>query len=97
MEDSHINHSGYDFDAILPEAAGGFLFTAFDPYTANLDRAHGQDRSHAPTRTGPLPLEAHSELLALRDRRMDRPDHPRGDNDIVGRYKSPNRVPEFGA
>src|SRR5205814_3104056 len=55
--------------------------TGYDPYTANLDHAHGQDPNRSPATTEPFPLEAHSVSPALRARRMDRPHRPQGDND----------------
>jgi hypothetical protein len=57
--------------------------TGVDPYTANLDHAHGQDPKRSPATTEPFPLEAHRLLPALRARRMDRPGRPQGDSDIV--------------
>src|ERR1700694_3871588 len=65
--------------------------TGFDPYTANLDHAHGQDPKRSPATTEPFPLEAHSLLPALRARRMDRPGRPQGDNDIVEQYSNPSK------
>ena len=65
--------------------------TGFDPYTANLDHAHGQDPKRSPATPEPFPLEAHSVLPALRGRRTDRPGRPQRDNDIVEQYCNPNR------
>ena len=42
-----------------------------------------------------LSLELHSAPPALRAARMDRPGHPRGDNDIVERYRNPSKVVEL--
>jgi hypothetical protein len=65
--------------------------TAFDPYTANLDRGCGQDPTRSPATAEPFALEARSLLPALRARRMDRPGRPQGDNDIVEQYSNPSK------
>ena len=65
--------------------------TGCDPYTANLDHAHGQDPNRSPATAEPFPLEPHSVLPALRARRMDRPGRPQGDNDIVEQYSNPSK------
>jgi len=65
--------------------------TGFDPYTANLDHAHGQDPKRSPATTEPFPLEAHSLLPARRAPRMDRPGRLQGDNDIVEQYSNPSK------
>jgi hypothetical protein len=67
-------------------------FVDFDPYTANLDHAQGQDPKRSPATTEPFPLEAHIVLPALRARRMDRPGRPEGDNDIVEQYNNPKEL-----
>lgn len=54
--------------------------------TANLDHALGQAPNRVPATTAPSSLEIHNVLPALRARRMDQPDHPRADNDIVEQY-----------
>jgi hypothetical protein len=69
--------------------------TIFDRYTANHDHAHGQDPNRSPATTESLSLGTHSVSPAPRVRRMDRPDHPQGDNDIVERSMSPSRVPDL--
>jgi len=69
--------------------------TKFDSYTANRDHAHGQDPNRSPATMESLSPESQSVLPALWVRRMDRPDHPRDDNDIVERNKSPSRVPDL--
>src|SRR4051794_24833571 len=74
-----------------PKDALNRCITGFDPYTANLDHAHGQDPKRSPATTEPLPLEAHSAPPALRAGRMDRSGRPEGDNDIVEQYKNPSK------
>jgi hypothetical protein len=71
---------------------GNRCITGFDPYTANLDHAHGQDPKRSPATTEPFPLEAQSLLPALPARRTDRPGRPQGDNDIAEQYKNPSKA-----
>src|SRR5215472_15350329 len=78
-------------DRLAPRLKMPPHFTAFDPYTANLDHAQGRDPKRSPATTESFPLEAQTLLPALRARRMDRPGRLEGDNDIVERYKNPSK------
>jgi hypothetical protein len=65
--------------------------TGVDPYTANLDRVHGQGPKRSPATTEPFPLEAQSVLPALLARHTDRPGRPQRDNDIVEPSNNPSK------